>query len=182
MSLRFSFRNFLARLQGGPARFRRKHHSRPWCPLPQQGGVLRERNVQPFAVRTGQACLDLGLQILGKRGSTFDSRRPSCNIQLHQSKKMRQNREISAGLGLKHLLNRLANTVFFQQPGDNATAKQLLCFAPCLFGDLHSATCFAVSSASRRWSSGVKILPVTVAVVWTTRRPTSRFSSASMRA
>ena len=65
-----------------------------------------------------------------------------------------------------------------------ARPKKLRRLAFCLPGAFHNqdATVFTVSSAIRLWSSGVRILPVTVAVVWTTRRPTSRFNSANMRA
>ena len=110
---------------------------------------------------------------------------------------MRQDGEVAARLGCDDLAAPTCRTRFSSsRPFDQATAEQLLGFASGLFGDLHcvglqlrfrlattdhAAICRLVSSASRRWSSAVRILPVTVVVVCTTSRPTSRLSSASMR-
>src|SRR5206468_10797002 len=45
-----------------------------------------------------------------------------------------------------------------------------------LFVNFHQATWRAASSCKRFWSSGVSTLPVTFAVVSTTKRPSSRFN------
>src|SRR5215467_6053718 len=98
---------------------------------------------------------------------------------------MRKNGNVTARLGRNHPLDSLTHAVLVEQTVDKTAAEKFLRFASSLFGDLHklqAATWRAVSSASLRWSSLVKTLPVTAAVVWTTSRPTSLLSSPSIRA
>src|SRR5437667_3825832 len=104
---------------------------------------------------------------------------------------MRQNPQIASRPLRNHPLDSFTDTVFVQQTVVEATAKQFLGSTPSLFGNLHAiarvarkldqaANCRFVSSASLCWSSTLKILPVTFSLVSTTKRPISRFKSASI--
>src|SRR5216684_7256011 len=86
-------------------------------------------------------------------------------------------------LGRDDALHNMPDTSLVEQAVHRAQVVQLSGFVFRSFADLHryDAICFAVSSASRRWSSAVRILPVTVVVASTTSLPTSRLRSASMR-
>src|SRR5262245_6134679 len=95
---------------------------------------------------------------------------------------MRKDGRTITASGGDNMLHHVSDPVLIEQAIHQTEAEQLLGFAFRPFVDFHgySATCFAVSSARRRSSSGVRILPVTAAVACTTHRPTSRWSSASM--
>ena len=60
--------------------------------------------------------------------------------------------ETIAVAGSDNVLHHLPDAVLIEQAIDQAKAEQLLGFASRLFVDFHryAATCFAVSSASRR--------------------------------
>src|SRR5262245_21711086 len=85
--------------------------------------------------------------------------------------------------GREHALYDLPDTILVEQALHRTKAVQLLGFAFLLSADLHrcAVICLELSSDRRRWSSTVRILPVTAAVACTTNLPTSRLSSASIR-
>src|SRR5207302_4268897 len=143
------------------------------------------------AINARQPCLHARLQVGRQRDSALYFCRSSFQFEFHQALKVIQNSNVAARFQFNHALHDLARAIFLQRAIDHTTAEQLLGFASGLLRNLHSRrnlnqnqadTCRAVSSAMRRWSSGVRILPVTVAVVCTTSRHTSRLSSAIMRA
>ena len=97
-------------------------------------------------------------------------------IEHHQPLKLFQQSQGTSSLGLENLVYYLANPVLIEHAIDDAQAEELPGLTSNLCGFLHAGpvapayalSCFAVSSARRRWSSGVRILPVTAAVVCTT--------------
>ena len=111
-------------------------------------------------------------------------------VEFHQIQEVVQECPAAAPVASNNCLRHLPDTGLIQQSVYEAQAEQPLGFTLCLLDSFHAVllshchctvSCLAVSSARRFWSSGVRILPVTLAVVCTTNRPTSRFRSASMR-
>jgi len=106
-----------------------------------------------------------------------------CGAEFQQPEKMRKRRRGIPFSRRDEVLHDLPDTTLIEQTLHHTNAEQLFGVAFHSLGDLHRYTtnCLEVISARRRWSSAVRILPVTVAAVCTTNLPTSRLSSTSMR-
>jgi hypothetical protein len=95
-----------------------------------EGGVLRERDIQTASVEVHEAGLDAGLQ-LGRQGDgALNFGRAAFDIEFQKALEMRQDGEIAARLGVKDALDNLPGTVFIQQPVHNANTEEFFGFAP----------------------------------------------------
>src|ERR1700748_217983 len=94
---------------------------------------------------------------------------------------MREDGGAVSSSGRDDALCNLPDTILIEQCVHQTKAVQLSGFAFRFFRDFHcTEISLEVSSARRRWSSAVRILPVTLVVARTTSLPTSRLSSASI--
>src|SRR4029453_3164990 len=103
--------------------------------------------------------------------------------EFHQPQKMSEDGRAIPITGREDTLYDLPDHILLEQTFHQTKAVQSLGFAFLLSADLprSAVICLEVSSARRRWSSTVRILPVTAVVACTTNLPTSRLSSASIR-
>ena len=80
-----------------------------------QRWVLRKRKVQSGPIGVRQGGLNPGLQ-LGRQGRrTLDSASAALDIKFNQPEEMRENRQVTARLGLQDVLNGIADAALIEQ-------------------------------------------------------------------
>src|SRR2546423_4246648 len=154
-----------------------------------QTRVCAKTEIQPRTVTSGERGWEAAFTGGAQRRHTFNARTAANHVELHEPLQLIKDSNIAARLLGDERVDSLADAGFVQNTIELSGPEEAFSVAPGLFGGLHrkwmcadyAANCRFVSSASRRWSSGLRTFPVTRPVVSTTRRPTSRLSSVSMR-